>query len=86
MSWIPALNLGNSIKTGKSNSTDGTITFNIPFVDSNYVVILTPYVTIAEGKSGAPQAWVSGSLSSSSFAFITSQADGVYWMATYSNS
>ena len=86
MSWLPILNLGSSIKSGKSisNGTSGTVTFNNAFPDANYIVILTPYVT--NPSNGPVQAWVSGSLTADSFTFNTVGADGVYWTATYSNS
>jgi len=84
MSWTPTLNLGVSVKSGTTESTAGTITFNTAFPDANYVVILTPYVTGA--NDGPAQAWVIGPLTSGSFTFDSTGANGVYWMATYSNS
>jgi hypothetical protein len=86
MSWLPVLNLGNSIKSGKTpclNEGPTTVTFT-PFADTNYVVMLTPYVT--DSSNGPAQAWVSGSLTPGSFTFTTTGAAGVYWMVTYSNS
>jgi len=84
MSWTPSLNLGVSVKSGKHTYAGGTIEFTTAFPDANYIVILTPYVT--DPSSGPAQAWVSGSLTSGSFTFDSAGADGVYWVATYSNS
>jgi len=88
MSWIPTLTLGISMKSGTIQSPgDGipvNVQLNMPFPTNNYVVILTPYVV--SKPNSIPQAWISDTLTPGSFTFTTKQADGVYWIATYSNS
>ena len=88
MSWIPTLSLGISMKSGTTKSLgDGipvSVQLSTPFPTNNYVVILTPYVI--SNSIHIPQAWISDALTPGSFTFTTSHADGVYWVATYSNS
>ena len=88
MSWIPTLSIGgNQVKSGKTSSNGDliTITFNTPYPDNNYTVSLTPYIN--SNLESMPQAWVIfDSLMPESFSFRSSNADGVFWMTTYSNS
>jgi hypothetical protein len=71
--------MGPQMKTGKYTVGDSTtITFDTPFLDANYIVLLTPYVS--SEPSGVPMAWVSN-VTSESFVLNSSGADGVYWTA-----
>ncbi len=90
MSWSPIINLigptgpqGTIIKNGKYTVGDPTtITFDTPFADSNYIVILTPF-TSPTGPSGIPVAYIIAENSgTASFELNTSGVDGVYWVAT----
>jgi hypothetical protein len=87
MNWTSVISLigptgpsGPQIKTGKYTVGESTtITFDSAFLDTNYIVLLTPYVS--SEPSGVPMAWVSG-VTNASFVLNLSGADGVYWLAT----
>lgn len=90
MSWAPVVNLigptgpqGTIVKRGKYTVGESTtITFDTPFVDSNYIVILSPFVS-PTGPSGSPIAYVIEQNSgTASFQLNTSGVDGVFWIAT----
>lgn len=89
MNWDPLVNLigptgpsGPPMKTGKYvGSGPTTITFGGEFLDTNYIVLLTPYVNST--PSGIPMAWVTN-LTTTTFDLNSSGVDGVYWTA-YAN-
>jgi hypothetical protein len=88
MSWIPILQLGGSTpptKKGKIFFTSSctTVTFEEPFLDNNYTVLLTPFVN--HRTSLPPSAWViyDSSFKAESFSIGANNVSGVFWMAIY---
>ncbi len=87
MSWTPVISLigptgpaGPPIQTGKYTVGDSTtITFDTAFPDTNYIVLLTPFVNST--PSGTPMAWVTN-LTPTTFVLNSSGLDAVFWAAT----
>jgi hypothetical protein len=87
-SWSPIIQLSLSIRTGKYSVGDSTtITFDA-FPDTDYRIILTPFVS--EAPTGIPVVWVIDNkdletITSNSFQIGTSGCDGAYWAVIYNS-
>lgn len=71
--------MGPPMQTGKYTVGDPTtITFDTPFLNTNYTLLLSPFVNSV--PSGTPMIWATN-LTTTTFDLNSSGVDGVYWTA-----